>query len=210
MAQQGQTISLQKFDQLKVYDRISVSLIKDKVNKLTINGDDKKEDISVQESNGQLKIRMARKDFLSGNTISIKVHYTETLTEIDANENARIVSEQRLRSKSVSVKAQEAGLIILNLEATTVTIKSTTGSEVKLSGTTRTQGIYINTGGKVHTKNLKSERTNVTVLAGGRAEIYTTEKVVAKVKAGGNIIIHGNPKTLDKDDTFGGTITVMQ
>ncbi|TVZ15515.1 head GIN domain-containing protein [Maribacter sp. MAR_2009_72] len=207
--QHNQTIPLQKFNELKVYDRISVSLVKDNENKLVIRGEDK-DDVSIQESNGQLKIKMAIHEFLSGNTVTIKLHYTEPLTVIDANENARIISENNVRAGTLDIKAQEAGLIILNLEATTVHIKSTTGSEIKLSGTTQTQDIHINTGGKVDTKKLKSENTEVTVLAGGRAEIFATEKVTAKVKAGGNIIIHGNPKIVDRDDTFGGVITILQ
>lgn len=209
LAQSLSIKSLQKFTEVKVYDRISVTLIKDTENKLTIDGENK-EDVSIIENNGQLKIKMALNEFLSGNTVNVKLYYTEVLTVIDANENARIVSMNSINGATLEVRAQEAGVITLNIDVTTVTVKSTSGSEIKLSGITNLQDATINTGGKLYNKGLKSKNTTVTVLAGGHAEIYATEKAVAKVKAGGTIVINGDPKIINRDDTFGGTIKVIE
>lgn len=201
--------TLQKFTELKVYDRITVSLIQGNENKLEVNGEHK-EDISIVESNGQLKIKMTIKEFLSGNTVNVKLYYTEALAVIDANENARIIANNSIKTGSLEIRAQEAGIVTLNIEAQSVLVKSTTGSEIKLSGTVDTQNAAINTGGKLYNKGLKSVSTTVTVLGGGHAEIFATETAVGKVKAGGTIIINGNPKNIDTDDTFGGTIKVIE
>lgn len=208
-AQQTTNQSLQKFTTLKVYDRISVNLVKGNENKLVVSGEDS-EDVSIQENNGQLKIKMDLHEFLSGNTVNIDLYYTETLTLIDANENARIISKNSIKGSFLEVRAQEAGVITLNIQAESVKIKSTSGSEIKLSGTTGTQDASINTGGKLYNKGLTSKNTKVTVLAGGHAEIFATDKAVAKVKAGGSISIYGNPKLVDRDDTFGGSIKLIE
>ncbi|WP_339841287.1 head GIN domain-containing protein [uncultured Maribacter sp.] len=194
-----------KFNEVKVYDRITVNLVKGKENKLVLSGDDK-EDVSVVETNGLLKIKMAINETLSGNTVNAKLFYTEELKVIDANENARIVSTDMIKSSTIEIRSQEAAVITLNIDVTTLKAKSTTGSEIKLSGTTHTQDANINTGGKLYNKALKSKSTSVTVLGGGKAEVYASEKIIAKVKAGGSIQIYGNPKTRDTDDTFGGKI----
>ncbi len=204
-AQSNATIPLQKFTELKVYDRITVNLIKGQENKLVLSGEDK-EDVSFTENNGLLKIKMGINEFLSGNTVNAKLYYTEELTVIDANENARIVSSGMIKSSIIEIRSQEAATITLNLDVETVNAKSTTGSELKLSGTTYYQDANINTGGKLYNKSLKSKTTSVIVLGGGIAEVYASEKVIAKVKAGGSIRVYGNPKTIDKDDTFGGKI----
>tara|TARA_R110001583_G_scaffold94739_1_gene238426 strand:+ start:18094 stop:18774 length:681 start_codon:yes stop_codon:yes gene_type:complete len=204
-AQHTSTIPLAKFNEVKVYDRITVNLVKGKENKLVLSGDDK-EDVSVVETNGLLKIKMAINETLSGNTVNAKLFYTEELKVIDANENARIVSTDMIKSSTIEIRSQEAAVITLNIDVTTLKAKSTTGSEIKLSGTTHTQDANINTGGKLYNKALKSKSTSVTVLGGGKAEVYASEKIIAKVKAGGSIQIYGNPKTRDTDDTFGGKI----
>jgi len=206
-AQSTSTIPLDKFTEVKVYDRITVNLIKGKENKLELSGDDK-EDVSITQTNGLLKIKMAINETLSGNTVNAKLFYTEELSVIDANENARIVSTGMIKSSTIEIRSQEAAIITLNIDAATVIAKSTSGSEIKLSGTTDIQNATINTGGKLFNKNLKSKSTTVTVLAGGHAEVYATEKIVAKVKAGGSILVGGNPKIIDTDDTFGGKIKI--
>ena len=131
-AQSTVTIPLQKFSELKVYDRITVNLIKSQENKLVLSGEDK-EDVSISENNGLLKIKMGINEFLSGNTVNAKLYYTEELTLIDANENARIVSSGMIKSSTIEIRSQEAATITLNLDVNTVNAKSTSGSELKLS-----------------------------------------------------------------------------
>jgi hypothetical protein len=204
-SQNTTTISLQEFTELKVYDRITITLIKADDNKLVVNAENK-EDISITENDGILKVKMVTKKFLGGDTVSAKLHYTGSLTVIDANENARIVSSGMIKGSTLNIRSQEAAVITLNIDVDSLNTKSTSGSEIKLSGTAIHQDANINTGGKLYNKGLKSKNTSVIVLGGGIAEVYASEKVVAKVKAGGTIEIYGNPKSIDKDKTFGGKI----
>lgn len=206
--QSTKTLSLQKFNAVKVYDRISITLVKADKNILVVTGKDK-EDVSIAESKGTLKIKMNMREFLSGNHIEATLYFTEDLSLIDANENAKIISKATIKSSDLEIKAQEAGIIALELATDYVTVKSTTGSEITLSGTSKVQDVSVNTGGKVFNKNLDTKETTVTVLAGGHADILATDAAVARVKAGGSITIYGNPKSLDQDDTFGGTIKLM-
>lgn len=207
--QATKTLSLQKFKQVKVYDRITITLVKADKNILVVSGEDK-EDVNISESNGTLKIRMGVKEFLSGNHIEATLYFTEDLSLIDANENAKIVSKVPIKSYKLEIKAQEAGIIALEISTDYVTVKSTMGGEISLNGKSKVQDVSVNTGGKVYAKALNTKETKVTVLAGGHADIFASDTVVARVKAGGSIAIYGNPKNVDKDDTFGGNIKVMR
>ena len=209
LAQNTSTQSLQKFSVLKVYNRISVTLIKSEENKLTI-AKKNETDVRVMESNGVLMLKMDSDKFIAGNILAVNLYYTESLSSIDANENAKIKSNGSIKGSTLEIKAQESGVINLNIDVKNVISKSSSGSEIRISGTAESQNAIINTGAKIYNKGLKSKNTTVTVLAGGRAEVYASEKAVAKVKAGGVIIIHGNPKILDKRDNFGGTIQVIE
>lgn len=206
-AQDHSTQSLQKFTELKVYDRITVTLIKGGENRLLLSGENR-EDVNVFENNGVLTIKMGSDQFISSKTIAIKLYYTESLAVIDANENAKIISDGTLKGTKLEIKAQEAGIVSLALDMEYVMVKCNSSSETTIIGTTQVQDVSVNTGGKVYHKELFAKETNVTVLAGGHAEVHGTEKVIAKVKAGGFIVVYGKPKIIEKDDTFGGKIEV--
>ena len=65
----------------------------------------------------------------------------------------------------------------------------------------------MNSGGIYEGKNVQSSLTTVTANAGGKANVYATNFVDAKVRAGGDIIIHGKPKEIKQKVVAGGNIT---
>ena len=91
---------------------------------------------------------------------------------------------------------------------TNLYVKSTSGSTVTLTGNVENQEVVVNAGGKVYNKEMSTVNTEVEVNAGGRAEIKASNKVKAKVRAGGSIYIYGSPKQVDQDKIFGGKIEI--
>ena len=149
-------------------------------------------------------------NFMDGDEALATLYYTEDLDLIDANENAKIKSEETLVNKErIEIKTQEGGIIDLKVDLEDVYAKSVTGGEITLTGNAKTQEVLINTGGKVYNKQLNTKETTVVVSAGGRADVKASEKVKAKVRAGGSIYIYGNPKEIDRDKVFGGKIEVV-
>ncbi|MGB6151949.1 MAG: head GIN domain-containing protein [Pricia sp.] len=209
VAQKSNTKELEKFTEIKAYDRIVVTLVKASENKLVITGDDKDE-VEVDNDRGLLKIKMEFDNFLDGDEAKATLYYTETLTLIDANENAKIRSDETVKGDRMEIKAQEGGKIDLKVALENLYTKSVTGGEVTLTGSATKQEVSVNTGGKTYNRNLNTEETTVVVKAGGRADVKASQKVVAKVKAGGSIYVYGNPKTVDSDKLFGGKIEVVE
>ncbi|WP_299322654.1 head GIN domain-containing protein [uncultured Maribacter sp.] len=203
------TISLEKYTELRVYDRISVTLVKGEENKIEISAENKK-DLSITENDGRLRLKMCSGESVLNSILNIKLFYTEALSVIDANKNSRIVSTGLVIGTDLAIEAQDASTITLNIAYNNVSAKSTSGSEIKLSGTSGNQEVMINTGGRLFNKGLKTKSSTVIVLSGGSAEVYASEAVIAKVKAGGAITVYGNPKSVDKDDTFGGKIAIPE
>lgn len=208
-AQNNATIPLEDFTELQVYDRISVTLVKGDENKIEIPASDKK-DLSITENDGRLRLKMCSGESVLNTILSLKLYYTEALSIIDANKNSRIISTGLVIGTDLAIEAQDASTITLNIAYNNVSAKSTSGSEIKLSGTSSHQEVMINTGGKLLNQGLKTKSSTVIVLSGGSAEVYASEAVIAKVKAGGAITIYGNPTSVDKDDTFGGKIAIVE
>ncbi len=206
--QRSNTIELERFTELKVYDRIIVTLVKSNENKLVITGDDKDE-VEISEKGDLLKIKMEFDNFLDGNEAKATLYYKEELSLIDANENAKIVSNEVYQGKRTDIRGQEGGVIDLELAVDYVYVRAISGSEITLTGRSNEQEIAVNTGGKVYNEDFNTSKTTVTVLAGGRADVKASSKVVAKVKAGGSIYIYGNPDNIEKNKVFGGKIKIM-
>ncbi|PHN95474.1 hypothetical protein CSC80_09150 [Maribacter sp. 6B07] len=209
VAQNNAVIPLENFTELQVYDRISVTLVKGEENKIEIPLEHKK-DLSITENDARLRLKMCSGESVLNSTLSLKLYYTEALSIIDANKNSRIISTGLVIGTDLAIEAQDASTITLNIAYNNVSAKSTSGSEIKLSGTSTNQEVMINTGGKLFNKGLKTKNSTVIVLSGGSAEVYASEAVIAKVKAGGSITVYGNPKSVDKDDTFGGKIAIPE
>ncbi|MGS0526270.1 head GIN domain-containing protein [Zobellia nedashkovskayae] len=208
LAQKENTKDLDKFTELKVYDRIVVSLIKSNENKIVITGDDKDE-ISISNKDGLLKIKMEFGNFLDGDEAKATLYYTEDLTLIDSNENAKIKSDETVEGDRVEIKTQEGGKIDLKINFKDLYAKSVSGGEVTLTGSATKQEVMVNTGGKIYNKQLDTKETTVVVNAGGRADVNASDKVVAKVRAGESIYIYGKPRSIEKDKVFGGKIKEM-
>lgn len=208
VAQRTNTKELESFTEVKAYDRIIVNLVKSDENKIVITGDDQDE-VKITNKNGVLKVKMEFDNFLDGNEAKATLYYTETLTLLDANENAKITSEETFKGNRAEIKAQEGGKIDLKIDLEDLYAKSISGGEVRLTGNTTQQEVMVNTGGKVKNKELATENTKVVVNAGGRADVNASNRVEAKVRAGGYIYIHGNPKDVERDKVFGGKIVIV-
>jgi hypothetical protein len=192
------------FDEIKVFDRISVTLFPSEENKVEISGS-KSGDVEVVNNNGQLKIRMSVGRLLDGETVMAKVYF-KTLKSIDASEGSEIETGEILKQSSIIVIAKEGAQISLGLEVGSVDAKAVTGGVVALSGKADSLDAKLGTGGILKAKDLVTINTEVDINAGGEASVNATELVDADVKAGGNVTIYGHPKKIEKKITLGGSI----
>jgi hypothetical protein len=193
-----------EFSELKVYDLIEVQLIKSDVDKVEITGKNKG-DVLINNKNGTLKIKMNLGEVFDGNKTKVKLYYTN-IDVIDANEGAKIHSEDVIDQFEVDLNAQEGGKINVKLNVKYVNVRSVTGADIVTTGIAKNQDISIYTGGDYDGKTLKTELTEVSIRAAGKAHVHATKKVVAKVRAGGDIFIYGNPERVDESRVLGGRI----
>jgi hypothetical protein len=94
----------------------------------------------------------------------------------------------------------------LILETEKLNVRVANGSKVTIEGTAENQDVLVNSGGIYKAEKLKTEQTTITANAGGEADIYATDLVEAKVRAGGDITIYGKPKQINQKVIAGGSI----
>ena len=113
-AQNTITKTVGEFSELKVYDLINVELIKSNENKVEISGKNAS-DVVIVNKNEVLKIRLNLEEIFDGNKTEVKLYYTG-FDVIDVNEGAYVNSTEQIKQFEVELKAQEGGLINLNLD----------------------------------------------------------------------------------------------
>lgn len=202
------TQSISKFAEVKGFDGISINLIRSSENKAVISGENT-DKVAIVNNDGVLKIRMQITKFFSGYKTFVDLYYTDDILVIDVNEDARITSESTIVQDVLELKSQEGGEVSVSTEVEQLLVKSVSGGIVKAKGIAGLQDVQINTGGVYEGKGLKTKFSTVNVNAGSRAEIYASEYVKAAVKAGGEVLVYGNPPKLEEKTVFGGTIKRM-
>ncbi|MBT9186994.1 MULTISPECIES: head GIN domain-containing protein [Zobellia] len=202
------TQDLTKFSEVKAFDGLSIKLIKANENKAVISGENI-DKVAIVNNDGVLKIRMQIGKIFSGYRTFVDLYYTEKLIVIDVNEDARIVSDESIKQEVIELKAQEGGELEINAEVEQMLVKTVTGGMISTSGSSNLQDIVINTGGVYEGKEFITKFSTINVNAGSRAEIYASDYVKATVKAGGEVLVYGNPKKMDEKTVFGGTVTRM-
>ncbi|MGW9684559.1 head GIN domain-containing protein [Flagellimonas sp. 2504JD1-5] len=199
------THELENFTEVKGFDGISINLIKSDANKAVITGANTKK-VAIVNNDGVLKIRMEIDKIFSGYRTFIDLYFTEELKVIDVNEDARIASEETFVQEVLDIRAQEGGELVLKSQTEQLLVKAVTGGEIEVTGFSDNQDVIINTGGTYNGKAFKTKFTTISVNAGGTAQIYATDYVKANVKAGGEILVYGDPQKMDEKKVFGGKI----
>jgi hypothetical protein len=192
------------FNKVTTFDQIDVRLIPGDVNKVVLIGKGSDE-VELVNKNGELKIRMPFTKLLDGDNISATVYFKK-IDAIEANEGSRISSENEITTTSFDIKAKEGAEIHLNLKVEKLIVRVANGSKIELEGIATNQDVLVNSGGDFLAEKFHTNLTDITVNAGGNANVFATELVTAKVRAGGTITIYGKPKQINKKIVAGGSI----
>jgi len=192
------------FTKVTSFDQIDVFLVKSNENKVVIDGKEGNE-VELVNKNGELKIRMPLEKLLGGDHISVTIYY-KNLTAVETNEGSRIASGDLLESISFDINAKEGSEVKLILETQKLNVRVANGSKITIEGTADNQDVLVNSGGIYEAEKLKTQQTTITANAGGEADIFATDFVEAKVRAGGDITIYGKPKQINQKVIAGGSI----
>ena len=202
------SMNLTKFTEVKAFDGISVNLKKSNEDKAVITGANT-DKVNIVNTDGILKIRMQITKIFSGYRTFVNLYYSENLLVIDVNEDARITSEELINQEVIELKAQEGGELKIKAEVEQMLIRSVSGGVITTTGASDVQDVAINTGGSYLGKEFKTKFTTVNVNAGSSAEIFASDYVKATVKAGGEVLVYGDPTKMDEKTVFGGKVTRM-
>lgn len=198
------TIALGDFGDVKVFDKLSVTLIASNENKAVISGPEQSK-VEIVNKNGLLKIRMPLEKMLSGEGTKVMLYFKK-IHSIDANEGSNVTSAEIFKQTSLDLNSEEGAKITVSLDVDKTSIKAISGGIVIVKGKAVAQSVSVHSGGVFKGKDLETSQTTVSINAGGSADVYATTLVDAKVKAGGTIFIYGKPKEIKQETLMGGSV----
>ena len=197
------TRNVGEFSSMKVYDKITVIIIPSNENKVESESDDSS--VETVNRNGELRIKMMPAKIFQGDQVTVKVYY-KNLNDIQASQGSSVSSNETWKANMLTLTANEGSRINLEIETGKLNVKTNSGGEVVVTGQADHQDIIVNSGGKFKGQNLESQSATVTSNAGGLAEVYATESVDAKTRAGGVIDVYGDPDDRKFKNVIGGKI----
>ena len=192
------------FNKVTAFDRIDVTLIPANENNVQIDGKNADE-VEIVNKNGELKIRMPLTKMLDGDNISVTVFYKE-IDAVEANEGSRISCGDKIEGTSFDIIAKEGSEVKLILDVDKLNVRTASGSTVTVEGTAKNQDVLVNSGGIYEAEKLTTKQTTITNNAGGEANVFATDLVDAKDRAGGDITIYGKPIKINSKVVAGGKI----
>lgn len=206
---QSQTYQInQNFNRIKITNKIKAEVIlNDSENKVVVNGIGA-EDLKISVNNGELKLSLPIDELFSRSNTRIKLYVTDFI-ELKLNNGAEVEINNKLKQDNLTLDLSEGSFLSAELDLKSLNLKSITGSEAQIRGKTDEQFITIKTGGIVEAQYFESQTTDVSVSYGGSAEVYASQKIKAKVTAGGNIKVFGNPSSVNQKTRFGGQIQLV-
>lgn len=196
-----------EFTEVKAFDLINVIMLKSDENKVVIEGRNRR-NVKIVNKNGKLKIRMELEESYDGNDTQVTLYYTD-VEIIDANEGAEIEVKDVLKQFDIKFKSQEGGQITANIDASYTDVRAVTGGIINLTGTSKNLDVSIYTGGEFYGQDLKTKSTEVSINAVGEARVNASKFVEARVRAGGEVYIYGNPEEIDQKTVLGGKVKRM-
>ena len=196
-----------EFKTVKVFDLINLKMKKGNENKIIISGKNRS-DVQIINKDGKLKMRMNLEEIYDGEDTIVELYYT-SVDVIDANEGAKVTVEDAIEQYEIDLKVQEGAEITAKLNTSYANFRAVTGGVINVTGSSKNQEISIYTGGIFNGKEFETEDTEISVNAGGEADINAKEYVDVRIKAGGDVNIYGNPKTIDEKRILGGRVNRM-
>src|SRR6187402_3965058 len=122
------TMVLKDFDELKVFDKLTVTLIASNETKAVITGPEQTK-VEIVNKNGLLKIRMPITKLLLGDEAKVTLYFKK-INVIDANEGSIVTSADIFKQTTLDLHTQEGAQIKVAIDVDKTSIKATTGGIV--------------------------------------------------------------------------------
>jgi len=194
------------FDAIKVQQGINLYLTQGNSTELNVEADENIIDLLITEvKNNELNVYFeknvyrakARNVYLTTNTIS----------KIKTSSGASVKSKNTLQVKILDLDSSSGSSIKVHVNADEVSSEASSGANIDIYGETESFSAKASSGSSIDADELKSIDVYAKVSSGANINVNVTGELTAKASSGGDIDFEGNPTSVNKDTSSGGSIS---
>ncbi|NOQ74453.1 MAG: hypothetical protein GQ574_20755 [Crocinitomix sp.] len=201
---------LETFTSIRAAGNYKVILKKGDVNKAEIANDDEDVDddeILLDVVRDELRVRL-KADIFKERDIEIVITYKE-LNLITAKKGCRVVFDTAIEKDKMEFVAESGGKIKAEVKTKKVIASISAGGSIHLKGTTAEAAYNVSAGGTIGAVSLDADKVVATVKAGGEIICTVVNDLNIKITSGGNVSYYGDPGAFEQKITLGGKIIKM-
>jgi len=136
-----------------------------------------------------------------------KVYVTlKTINSVSTSSAGDIIGESPVETDDLKISASSAGDIKLEVYVNNIDANISSSGDVTLTGEAGFMEADLSSAGDLNAYNLKVKEADVTVSSAGGADIFVTEKLIARASSAGDINYKGDPKNVDAHSSSAGGI----
>jgi hypothetical protein len=128
------------------------------------------------------------------------------ITSLRSTSAGDIFGETPVRTDNLKLSASSAGDIKLEVYADNVEAGISSSGDITLTGEAETLNANLSSAGDLNAYNFKVREADVSASSAGDADIYVTEKLIARASSAGDINYKGDPKYIDAHSSSAGGI----
>jgi len=194
------------FENIKVQQGINLYITQDNSTEIKVEADENIIDLLITEvQNNELKIYFeknvyrakARNVFLS----------TGNIKKIRASSGASVKSENTIQTNSLDLDASSGSSMKIYVNAIEVTTEASSGANINVYGKSTTFSGRASSGSGIDADELESVDAYTKASSGANINVNVTGKLTAKASSGGDIDYEGNPTSVNKDTSSGGSVS---
>ena len=194
-----------KFNEIDIQQGIKLYLTQGSSNSLKVEADENIMELLVTEvKNNQLKI------YLKKNVYKAKARNvyltTNAISSIDASSGSSVKSENTWQTSNLQINTSSGSSVKFHVNADEISCSSSSGSNIRLYGKTNNLSVKASSGSSIDANELNSVDTYAKASSGANINVNVSGKLTAKASSGGNVDYEGNPTTIDKDTSSGGSV----
>jgi hypothetical protein len=136
-----------------------------------------------------------------------KVHVTmKEVNYVSSSSAGDVYGQTPVKTERLKLSASSAGDIKLEVYAQTIDANISSSGDVTLSGEADKLEADLSSAGDLNAFNLKLKEADVSVSSAGSADIYVTEKLLARASSAGDVNYKGDPKNVDAHSSSAGGV----
>jgi hypothetical protein len=198
--------SASHFDGIRVASGIDVYLRQGDKESITVEADENLHEYIITEvEDGILRVRTDRVNIRDAERKRVYVTMKD-VKSLRTSSAGDLIGESPIRTDDIELGASSAGDIKLELYAKDVKINISSSGDMDLLGEAETLDANLSSAGDLSAYNFKVKKADISCSSAGDANIYVTERLVARASSAGDISYQGHPEYVDAHSSSAGSI----